>query len=147
MRISRVMKLGIDLVDDNDYIEFEKSYNQNKIIDKKLLIKLLNKHLDLYNAFLKMNIFLYGFDTKELNEDLQDFLHYKGKNYHIDDLSIIMRFYFKHYSMFITSIEEIIDSNLRPQNEINLLKKIINNPREEKIRPTFDYDYRNKNNE
>lgn len=147
MRISRVMRLNEELLKDSDYIKFEETYNKNEVIDKELLVKLLNKHLDLYNVFLKMNIFLYGFDTKELSKDLQDFLHYKGKKYYIDDLGVILRFYFKHHSMFIKSIKEIIDSKLRPQNEIDLLKRIINNPREEKIRPTFDYDYRNKSNE
>lgn len=145
MRISRVMRLNEKLLNDSDYLKFEKTYNKNKVIDKELLVKLLNKHLDLYNMFLKINISLYGFDTKELNKDLQDFLRYKGKKYYIDDLIVILGFYFKHHSMFIKSIEKIIDSKLRPQNEINLLKKIINNPREERIKITFDYA--NKSNE
>lgn len=72
-----------------NYIHFENTYNNNKVIDKELLVKILNDHLDLYYVFLKINIFLYNFATKYLNEDLQDFLHYKGKKYFIDDFDSI----------------------------------------------------------
>jgi len=75
MGVSKVMRLKRELLDDEDYIRFEETYNKNEAIDTELLIKLLNKHLDLYHVFLKLNILLYGFDTKELSEDLQDFLH------------------------------------------------------------------------
>lgn len=130
MGVSKVMRLKRELLDDEDYIRFEETYNKNEVIDTGLLIKLLNKYLDLYHVFLKLNILLYGFDTKELSEDLQDFLHFKGKKYYIDDLDSILKFYYNHYPMFIKSIEEIINSKLRPLSEITLLKKFINNPKE-----------------
>ena len=63
MGVSKVMRLKRELLDDEDYIRFEETYNKNETIDTELLIKLLNKHLDLYHVFLKLNILLYGFDT------------------------------------------------------------------------------------
>lgn len=42
--------------------------------------------------------------------------------------------------MFIKSINEIIINKLRPQNEINLLKKIINNPKEIKTNYVCEED-------
>lgn len=132
MKLSPIMKLKSRLLRDSDYVKFEKTYNENEIIDKELLIKLLDKHLDLYNIFLKFNIFLYNFDIKELNEELQDFLHYKGTDYYLRDLNCILNFYYSHYPMFIRCINEIIDNKLRPQSEINLLEKIINNSIEKK---------------
>ena len=48
MGVSKVMRLKRELLDDEDYIRFEETYNKNEAIDTELLIKLLNKHLDLY---------------------------------------------------------------------------------------------------
>lgn len=77
MRISPVIKLVDDLHNDEDYLRYNEIYSTERVIDKDLLIKLLDKYFDLYYAFLKMNIFLYRFDTKKLNKELQDFLRYK----------------------------------------------------------------------
>ena len=59
MGVSKVMRLKRELLDDEDYIRFEETYNKNEAIDTELLIKLLNKHLDLYHVFLKLNILLF----------------------------------------------------------------------------------------
>lgn len=55
-------------------------------------------------------------------------------------LIAFLRFYYNHYPMFIKSINEIIINKLRPQNEINLLKKIINNPKEIKTNYVCEED-------
>lgn len=138
MRVSPIIKLKNNLLDDTDYIHYEEIYNKENAIDKDLLVKLLEKHHDLYYTFLKMNLFLYRFSTKGLNDELKDFKHYKGKSYRINDLSCILGFYYNHYSMFVETIKVMISNKLVPRNEVQLLEKIINNPREEQIRPTFD---------
>ena len=65
MGVSKVMRLKRELLDDEDYIRFEETYNKNEVIDTGLLIKLLNKYLDLYHVFLKLNILLYIFFIKQ----------------------------------------------------------------------------------
>ena len=140
MRISPVIKLVDDLHNDEDYLRYNEIYSTERVIDKDLLIKLLDKYFDLYYAFLKMNIFLYRFDTKKLNKELQDFLRYKGKHYYIDDLIFVLKFYLKHYPRCQSAMRKIITYKIRPLNERNLLKEILNNPIEEQIRPTFEYE-------
>ena len=99
MGVSPVMKLKNNLLEDKTYIQYKKLFKSKKIIDKNLLIKILDTHLDFYILFLKMNIFIYGYDTKKLNKELQDFLNYKNKNLRIDDLEIIFREYYKNFSI------------------------------------------------
>lgn len=140
MRISPIIRLKNNLLIDIDYIKYEEIYSKESVIDKNLLVQLLNKHHDLYYVFLKMNIFLYRFDTKGLNDELKDFSHYKKTVLRIDDLSHILGLYYRHYSMFIETIKVMISDNLVPKNEVKILKMIINNPKEEQIRPTFDYE-------
>lgn len=140
MRISPIIRLKNNLLTDIDYIKYEEIYSKESVIDKNLLVQLLNKHHDLYYVFLKMNIFLYRFDTKCLNDELKDFSHYKKTVLRIDDLSHILGLYYCHYSMFIETIKVMISDNLVPKNEVKILKMIINNPKEEQIRPTFDYE-------
>ena len=48
MKISPVMRLKNNLLADKDYIKFKEIYNRKKIVDKKLLIKLVDSHFDLY---------------------------------------------------------------------------------------------------
>ena len=69
MGVSPVMKLKNNLLEDKTYIQYKKLFKSKKIIDKNLLIKILDTHLDFYILFLKMNIFIYGYDTKKLNKE------------------------------------------------------------------------------
>ena len=66
MGVSPVMKLKNNLLEDKNYIQYKNLFKSKKIIDKNLLIKILDTHLDFYILFLKMNIFIYGYDTKKL---------------------------------------------------------------------------------
>ena len=79
MAMSPIIELKNNLLLDEDYIKFEEIYKKENIVDKDLLIKLLDKHHDLFYMFLKINILLYEFDIKGLNNDLKEFKRYKGK--------------------------------------------------------------------
>lgn len=136
MTTSPIIELKNNLLLDEDYIEFEEIYKNENIVDKYLLITLLNNHHDLYYAFLKINLFIYRFDIKGLNKELKDFKRYKGKVYYIDDLDCILRFYYNHYPRNLRAIKIMIRDKLVPQTERKLLEMIINNPSE--IRPAFD---------
>jgi len=98
MTTSPIIELKNTLLLDENYIKFEEIYKNENIIDKDLLVKLLNRHHDLYYTFLKINLFIYRFDIKGLNSDLKDFKHYKGKVYYIDDLDCVLRFYYSNYT-------------------------------------------------
>ncbi len=139
MKISPVMRLKNNLLADKDYIKFKEIYNRKKIVDKKLLIKLVDSHFDLYCIFLKMNIFIFGYNTDYLNRELQDFLHYKGKKLRIDDLDIIFRLYYKNFSMYRHSIKKIITYKLRPNEELEILKRILNRPFKKELSVFFEY--------
>lgn len=138
MRVSPIIKLKNNLLDDVDYIHYEEIYNKENFINKDLLVKLLEKYHDLYYIFLKMNLWLYHFKISGLNDDLKDVNHYRKTMFRIDDLSHIFGLYYHHYSMFVETIKVIISDKLVPKNEIKLLEMIINNPREKDIIPTFD---------
>lgn len=133
------MRLKNNLLADKDYIKFKEIYNRKKIVDKKLLIKLVDSHFDLYYIFLKMNTFIFGYNTKYLNRELQDFLHYKGKELRIDDLDIIFRLYYKKFSMYRCSIMKIITYKLRPNEELEILKKILSRPFKKELSVFFEY--------
>jgi len=140
MRVSSIIKLKNEFISDIDFIHYQDTYNNQNVIDKDLLVKLLEKYHDLYYIFLKMNLWLYHFKISGLNDDLKDVTHYKNTMFRIDDLSHILGLYYHHYNMFVETIKVIISDKLVPTSEIKLLEKIINNPREEQIRPTFDTD-------
>ncbi len=139
MRTSPIINLKNNLLLDEDYFKYnEMIYKNEHVIDKDLLVKLLNKHFDLYYTFLKINLFIYRFEIKGLNKELKDFKHYKGKNYYIDDLDCILRFYYRNYPRCQSAMRKIIKYKLRPKNELKLLEMILNNPAEQQIRPVFD---------
>lgn len=129
-----------NLLLDEDYIKFEEIYKHENIVDKDLLIKLLDKHHDLFYMFLKINILLYEFDIKGLNNDLKEFKRYKGKVYYIDDLDCVLRFYYSNYTRNQSVFKMMIKDKLVPLKERKLLEMIMNNRMEEQIRPTFDYE-------
>lgn len=139
MRKSSIIKLKNNLLEDKDYIKYKEIYKNEHFIDKDLLVVLLERYLDLYYVFLKINILLYKYDTKNLDKELQDFLHYKGKNIHVDDLDSIFRFYYKNFSMCHRTIEKIITYKIRNKNEIELLKQILERPFEKELSVFFEY--------
>ncbi len=120
-----------NLLLDEDYIKFEEIYKHENIVDKDLLIKLLNKYHDLYYTFLKINLFVYRFDIKGLNSDLKDFKRYKDKVYYIDDLDYVLKFYYSNYTRNQSVFKMMIKDKLVPLKERKLLEMIMNNPMEE----------------
>jgi len=52
MTTSPIIELKNTLLLDENYIKFEEIYKNENIIDKDLLVKLLNRHHDLYYTFL-----------------------------------------------------------------------------------------------
>ncbi len=138
MGTSPIIKLKNDLLLDENYNKYYEIYKNEHVIDKDLLIKLLNKHFDLYYSFLKINLFIYRFEIKGLNKELKDFKHYKGRCYYIDDLDCILRFYYRNYTRCQSAMRKIIKYKLRPKNELKLLGMILSVPAEEQIRPVFD---------
>lgn len=139
MRTSSIIKLKNNLLEDKDYIKYKEIYMNEHFIDKDLLVILLERYLDLYYVFLKINILLYKYDNKNLNKDLQDFLHHKGKNIYVDELDSIFRFYYKNFSMCHRTIEKIITYKIRNKNEIELLKQILERPFEKELSVFFEY--------
>lgn len=131
MAMSPIIELKNNLLLDEDYIKFEEIYKKENIVDKDLLIKLLDKHHDLFYMFLKINILLYEFDIKGLNNDLKEFKRYKGKVYYIDDLDCVLRFYYSNYTRNQSVFKMMIKDKLVPLKERKLLEMIMNNPMEE----------------
>ncbi len=130
---SQIIGLGQKMLSDTDFIKYEQQYKAKNTIDIGLLMTLLDKYKDLYSVFLKINILIYGYSTKELDDELRDYLHYKGNNYYVDDLDIILRHYYKNYDRCRKALKMIVTCGLRPLKEINLLKEIINRPIEKEI--------------
>lgn len=131
MATSPIIELKNNLLLDEDYIKFGEIYKKENIVDKDLLIKLLNKYHDLYYTFLKINLFIYRFDIKGLNNDLKDFKRCKGKVYYIDDLDCVLRFYYSNYTRNQSVFKMMIKDKLVPLKERKLLEMIMNNPMEE----------------
>lgn len=69
MRVSTTIKLKNEFISDIDFIHYQDTYNNQNVIDKDLLVKLLEKYHDLYYIFLKMNLWLYHFKISGLNDD------------------------------------------------------------------------------
>ena len=95
---SLVTELKNSLINDINYIKYDEIYKNENIIDKDLLIKLLEDHLDFYIVFLKLNIFLWRYDTRYTNKELKDYKHYKGKILRIDDIDTMFRYYYRNYN-------------------------------------------------
>ena len=72
--MSSISKRLLDkLFQDKEYQEYIYEYENKNSINLDKLESLLNNHIDLYRLFLKVNIFLYRYDTKLLEDDLKDF--------------------------------------------------------------------------
>ena len=130
--ICKSEKLINSLLKDKEYIEYMKMCDNTHHINIKVLDSLLKKHLDLYFLFLKINILLYKYDTKLLNNDLKDYTHYKNEKLYINDIDIIMNYYFHNYAICKRLLKDLALYNLRPIEETKIIIKIINRkPNEE----------------
>lgn len=137
---SHVNKLMRNLLNDGEYKEYITIYKEKQYVDKSILNNLLKRYLDLYYLFLKINILLYRYDTKSLNNELKDYTHYKGDILYIDDIDIIMSYYFNNYSRCRIELSKIIVFKLRPNNEIKILKQILDRQFDKEIKPLTKYD-------
>lgn len=142
---SPVTELKNNLINDINYIKYDEIYKNENIIDKDLLIKLLEDHLDFYIVFLKLNIFLWRYDTRYANKELKDYKHYKGKILRIDDIDTVYRYYYRNYNRVRNAMKKIICYKLRPRNELNILKQILERPIEEEIYPINEFEEQIKN--
>ena len=137
---SYVNELMRNLLNDGEYKEYITIYKEKQYVDKSILNNLLKRYLDLYYLFLKINILLYRYDTKSLNNELKDYTHYKGDILYIDDIDIIMGYYFNNYSRCRIELSKIIIFKLRPNNEIKILKQILDRQFDKEIKPLTKYD-------
>ena len=147
MATSPIIELKDNLLLDEDYISMCKRYEIKHTMDIGLLVKLLKRYEDLYVMFLKINVFVFGYETKGLNKELQDYVHYKGKNYYINDLETILRCYYSNYDRCRKILKVIVTCRLMPLDEINILKKILDRPVENEIKAFFDDKLRGTLNE
>lgn len=119
---------------DDDYKLYLKKYEVEGIIDYKLLETLLTRYKDILYVFYKINIFLFDYSYKNLNEEIKDYMHYKNKDLTLDDISLIYyNYYLKNYNMCRDSIKVIIDKKLVSLDEIELLKLIYRRKYEDEL--------------
>jgi len=130
----------IKKIKSNDtFKEFLNLYNQREIITKdmiEIVKQLLKEEFDLYALFIKINCFLYRYDSSKLNNRLKDYHKHIFDKIEfvitIDDVAVITYFYLKYRFIIKLFIKYIINNKLRPSNEIVILKNIINRqPHEE----------------
>ena len=89
--MSSISKRLLDkLFQDKEYQEYIYEYENKNSINLDKLESLLNNHIDLYRLFLKINIFLYRYDTKLLEDDLKDFSQLNETTLRMDDIDTIM---------------------------------------------------------
>lgn len=137
--INQVKKLMEDLLNDEEYKQYMNIYKEENYVNKDMLDSLLKKHLDLYYIFLKINILLYRYDTKSLNKELKDYQHYKGNTLYVDDIDIVMNYYFNNYPRCKRELNKIITYKLRPISERKILKQIIDRQPSEEFK-TLSFD-------
>jgi len=131
----------IEKIKDSDtFKEFISIYNIKETITKDMVEiarKLLKEEFDLYALFLKVNIFLYRYDSSKLNNKLQNYHRHILNNVEytitIDDVAIITYFYLKYKFIIKKFIKYIINNRLRPSNEIVILRKILNRQPQEEL--------------
>lgn len=132
-------KLMKDLLSDEEYKQYISIYEKESYINKDVLKSLLEKHLDLYYIFLKINILLYRYDTKSLNKELKDYQHYKGNTLYVEDIDIVMNYYFNNYTRCKKELNKIIVYKLRPLSERKILKQIFERQPNEEFK-TFSFN-------
>lgn len=133
--INEVKKLMENLLNDEEYKEYISLYKEENYVNKDMLDSLLKRHLDLYYIFLKINILLYRYDTKSLNKELKDYKHYRDNTLYVDDIDIVMDYYFNNYSRCKKELSKIITYKLRPMSERKILKQIIDRQPSEEFKP------------
>lgn len=133
--INEVKKLMEDLLNDEEYKQYISIYKEERYVNKDILESLLKRHLDLYYIFLKINILLYRYDTKSLNKELKDYKHYRGNTLYVDDIDIVMDYYYNNYPRCKKELSKIITYKLRPISERKILKQIIERQSNEEFKP------------
>lgn len=128
-------KLMENLLNDDEYKQCINTYKEESYVNKDMLDSLLKRYLDLYYIFLKINILLYRYDTKSLNKELKDYKHYKGNTLYVDDIDIVMNYYFNNYPRCKKELSKIITYKLRPMSERKILKQIIDRQPSEEFKP------------
>ena len=133
-------KLIEKIKDSDSFKEFVSIYNNKETITKdmsEIVRKLLKEEFDLYALFLKINCFLYRYDSSKLNNKLQDYHRHTFNDVEyiitIDDVAIITYFYLRHKFIIKLFIKFIINNRLRPNNEIVILKNILNRQQQDEL--------------
>jgi len=106
------------------YKEYIETYKKETNINLDLARILLIKYETLYKIFIKTNLFLYKYDSKELDDELRDYRYIDGELLYVDDIDFIMYYYINNYDRCKKIIKCIIDYKLRPTNELNILTQI-----------------------
>ena len=76
------------------YKKYIDIYNKEQYVDTKLLKELFDEYKEIYDLFLKVNIFLYyRNDIKNLRKDLQDYTKLNGTTLYIEDIDLIIGYY------------------------------------------------------
>lgn len=118
------------------YKKYIDIYNKEQYVDTKLLKELFDEYKEIYDLFLKVNIFLYyRNDIKNLRKDLQDYTKLNGTTLYIEDIDLVIGYYCNNYVRCRTVIKKIIQNKWVSRNEINILKKILNRKLSEEIKP------------
>lgn len=122
------------------YKKYIDIYNKEKYVDTKLLKELFDEYKEIYDLFLKINIFLYyRNDIKNLRKDLQDYTKLNGTTLYIEDIDLVIGYYCNNYVRCRTVIKKIIQNKWVSKNEINILKKILNRDINEEIKPIHQH--------
>lgn len=141
--MSSISKRLLDkLFQDKEYHEYIYEYENKNSINLDKLESLLNNHIDLYRLFLKVNIFLYRYDTKLLEDDLKDFSQLNETTLCMDDIYTIMDYYFNNYKRCKDELHRICILHWRPPAENRIINKIISRKIEKEIKdiPKSDLD-------
>ena len=122
------------------YKKYIDIYNKEQYVDTKLLNELFDEYKEIYDLFLKINIFLYyRNDIKNLRKDLQDYTKLNGTTLYIEDIDLVIGYYCNNYVRCRTVIKKIIQNKWVSRNEINILKKILNRNLSEEIKPIHQH--------
>ena len=122
------------------YKKYIDIYNKEQYVDTKLLKELFDEYKEIYDLFLKVNIFLYyRNDIKNLRKDLQDYTKLNGTTLYIEDIDLVIGYYCNNYVRCRTVIKKIIQNKWVSKNEINILKKILNRSLSEEIKPIHQH--------
>ena len=106
------------------YKKYIDIYNKEQYVDTKLLKELFDEYKEIYDLFLKVNIFLYyRNDIKNLRKDLQDYTKLNGTTLYIEDIDLIIGYYCNNYVRCRTVIKKIIQNKWVSKNEIKPIHK------------------------